>query len=223
MLSEKNDVNVGVNGMLGNDVIDDSKASSYAINVQAAYSPVNHIGVMVGYNGYGYDVKHPDEDDGRVDAYASLFEAGVGGYYPIIHTASGLKLVADAYAGYGGGTLKSDVNMNMFRLFLQPGINLHTNYFDVGVQNRLVGVKFSHLDAKGRSEAYLKEHGLQDITDGRTFFYEPAVTLRGGYKLIKLQVQQVWSIPVEGTYWNYDPHLTTIGLFLSIDDFFRSK
>lgn len=224
MLSEQHDANIVVNGSWGDDDVNGSVAKSHVINVQGAYSPLPYFGIIGGYTGFGYNIQNdPDPQTGRVDASAHLLEIGVGGYYPVYRMGTSMSLIADAYAGFGGGNLNSDVNMGVNRLFVQPGFSLRTPYGDVGVHARLSGLKFGSFDANGRSEEYINEQNLAGITDGRTYFVEPAVTIRGGYKFIKIQLQHVWSAPTKTIPWNHNDNLTTIGLFFSIDDLMRHK
>ena len=224
MLTEKNDVNVVVNGTWGDDEVNGSRANNHVVNVQAAYSPVDYVGVIGGYSGYRYKIQNdPDPGSGRVDASASLLEIGVGGYYPVYRIREGMTLIADAYAGFGGGSLKSDINLDVNRLFVQPGFSLRTPFADLGLHGRFSAMKFSNLDPKGMPESYLQERNLTDIDNERTFFFEPALTLRGGYKFIKFQFQHVWSNPMKDIAWNHSDNITTIGLYFSVDDLMRFR
>lgn len=223
MLAEKNDANITVNGMSGDDEVNGSRASSYVVNVQAAYSPIDYMGIMAGYTGYNYDVKNdPNPETGRVDASANLVELGLGGYYPVHRFWDRQAvLVVDTYVGFGTGKLQSDVNMDVNRLFVQPGFSLRTPYFDVGLHGRYSSLKFSNFDTNNQPDSYLERQGLMGIEDKRHSFFEPAVTFRGGYKFVKIQLQHVWSAPVGQKDWPHNDNLTTLGVFFSIDDLIR--
>lgn len=223
MLKEKNDLKIGINGNFGQEDFDNNESFSSVVNFNAAYSPVKHLGIMTSFTNYRYNLDEENAASGEVDAHATLFEAGVGGYYPVVENEKGLKLVADTYIGYGGGKLKSDVNMNFDRIFIQPGINLTFPFFDVGLAGRFSGIKYKNFNNNGMSQDYLDEKRLLNITDKRHFFFEPALTLRGGYKFIKAQFQVVKSVAFENVGWNYDDNMVTLGIQFSIEEFMNLK
>lgn len=218
MLGKRHDANVTVS-------VDEWSESS-TFNVQAAYSPVDYLGIIGGWSNFNYRAPTPEPEAGDVNAHARLLEIGAGGYYPVFKNGRGLELIADAYAGYGGGALESDVDMNFSRVFIQPGFNLSTPYFDAGFHTRFVGIKYRDFDDNGRGEDYIRQQGLAGITDGRHYFFEPALTLRGGYKFVKLQAQLVGTVPLGQVDWHYNETHLTLGLYFSIDDlltFTRSR
>lgn len=210
MLSKKNDANVTASA--------DWSSESGTFNLQAAYSPADYVGIIGGWSNYIYQAPTPEPEKGDVNAHARLLEIGAGGYYPVFNNDRGLALIADTYVGYGGGVLTSDVNMDFSRLFIQPGFNLSTRYFDAGIQTRFVGIKYRNFDDNGRGEDYIRQQGLEQITDTRHFFFEPALTLRGGYKFVKLQFQLVATVPMGQIDWHYNETHGTLGLYFSIDD-----
>ena len=218
MLGKQHDVNISASA--------DRWSESPTFNLQAAYSPAPHIGVIGGWSNFSFRTSDPRPEEGNVNAHASLLEIGAGGYYPIFNTDRGLELTVDTYVGYGGGSLKSDVNMDFSRTYIQPGFNLSTSYFDAGIHTRFSGIKYRNFDSNGYDEEYIRQQHLEGITDRRHYFFEPALTLRGGYKFIKLQAQFVATVPMGQIDWNYNESQLTLGLYFSIDDlmnFVRSR
>lgn len=218
MLSKQHDANVTAS-------VDDW-SESRTFNLQAAYSPVNYVGIIGGWSNFNYRTTSPEPEKGDVNAHARLLEIGAGGYYPVFNNGRGLELIADTYVGYGGGALNSDVNMDFSRTFIQPGFNLSTPYFDAGVHARFSGIKYRNFDSNGRDEEYIRRQGLEGITDTRHYFFEPTLTLRGGYKFVKLQAQLVGVVPLGQVDWHYNESQFTLGLYFSIDDlmdFVRSR
>ncbi len=223
MLKDKNDANLAVNGRLGTGSADNNRDYSSVFNFHGAYSPVKYLGLMTTLSTYNYSMANEDPSTGDVDAYAMLFEGGVGGYYPIFERSNGLALIADTYVGYGGGRLNSDVNMRFNRTFIQPGIHLRFSFVDVGIALRYSGIKYTNFDANGMSEEYIENQGLTNITDGRKSFFEPAFTIRGGYKFIKGQFQIVGATPMHEDKWKSNKSLVTFGVFFSIDELIKFK
>ncbi len=195
---------------------------SYFFDVQAAFSPLKHLGFIGNYSTYAY---RPDDIDyvaGHVDADAHLAEAGVGTY--IVGGKGKAKMVADIYVGGGAGRVKSDVDMNVTRLFLQPGIAMRHPAVDVGFNMRISNVKYSDLDDNGRGIGYLTDQNLFDpqrnrrIDEGSYFFVEPAFTVRTGYRFIKAQFQWVLAAELSNVRWNYNGGRFTVGLHFSLED-----
>lgn len=199
--------------------------SSTFANVQGAVSPVNHLAFMLNYSSYRYTTDRPDTASGNVNASAHLLEGAIGGYY-----AKGrkFKLVADCFVGYGAGPIWSDVNMNVDRFFVQPGIGVRSPAFDAAFNLRISTVNYSHFSS-GRSVSYLQDHDLIDNNgtriDGRTYtFAEPSFTVRGGYKFLKIQMQAVLAQDLnDDVHWHYNAFMYTLGLYFSLEDALKAR
>jgi hypothetical protein len=193
-------------------------------NLQAAVSPVNHLAILVDYSSYNYHTNNPD-NNGNVNASAHLLEGAVGGYY-----AKGrkFKLVTDLYVGYGAGPIWSDVNMNIDRFYVQPGIGVRSPWFDAAFNLRICDVNYSHFNANGHDDTYLRDHSLLDTggvrIDGRSYaFLEPAFTVRGGYRFLKFQLQTVLAGEASNVPWHYNGFMFTAGIFFSLEDALRAQ
>ena len=200
--------------------------NSTFVNLQAAVSPINHLAFMVNYSTYRYTTDRADTGSGNVNASAHLLEGAIGGYY-----AKGrkFKFVADCFVGYGAGPIWSDVNMNVDRFFVQPGVGVRSPAFDAAFNLRISTVNYSHFNANGHGVDYLQDHSLIDGNgtriDGRTYtFAEPSFTVRGGYKFLKIQMQAVLSQDVNNnTPWHYNAFMYTVGLYFSLEDALKAR
>jgi hypothetical protein len=193
-----------------------------AMNVQAAYSPVNHLGIIGGISTYSFKADNPDPATGNVDASAHLGEIGAG-YYFTTNAGRNVRFIYDIYGGAGFGAMKSDVNMNALRLFLQPGIGLRTHWFDCSFNLRICDLSYSNLNPNGHDNAYLQQQNLIDPTGKRIdkthyLFAEPALTLRGGYKFIKFQAQYILSAALSDVPWRYSGNAVNFGLNFQLED-----
>ena len=226
-LSDAGDVHVVANGSFGYDEVNDTKSRTRVLNLQAAASPVNHLGIIAGYTNYIYHIReNPDPASGKVNASAHLWELGAGGYYTAAENRRGMKLVTDIYAGLGTGGLKSDVAADATRYFLQPGIGLKGPYFDAFFNLRFSAIKYRNFDALGRDEQYLKNKNLVNYEgqriDGQTYvFVEPAFTVRGGYRFIKCQMQLTLSQALSNVDWNHNEALFTVGIYFGLEELLR--
>ncbi len=222
MLSDQGDVHVVMNGSFGNETVNSSNSTNHVINIQAAGSPVKHLGIIGGFTNYDFTVtSNPDRAAGRVNARANLAEIGVGTYMEFLERTDGRKLLADVYGGTGIATIKSDVNMDAMRYFLQPGFTFRSHYFDASFNMRFSGVKYSNFDANGYNDDYLRSKNLISengrIDDRLHVFAEPSVTLRGGYKFIKAQLQWTLASSLSSVPWNYNGSLFTVGFAFDME------
>lgn len=208
-------------GSLGNGDDNTTDESTSFFDIQAAFSPIKHLGIIGNYSTYRYNTLNPDFASGRVNAHAHLLEGGVGTYYALGERK--VKFVMDIYAGGGAGKLSSDVDMDITRYFLQPGIGLTSPWFDFSFNPRVTRVVYANLDANGRDLSYLESQGLVDIygtaiTNGGHTFFEPSFTIRTGYKFAKVQFQGAFATPVDVKAWRHNGARFTVGFYLNIED-----
>lgn len=205
-------------GSIGNGDDKDDQDRTYFTDLQLGFSPINHLGVVGSYSTYAY---RPYDLTGT-PADGHIVEGGIGGYGAFGKRKA--KLVVDLYAGGGGGVLTSDVDMKLRKLYLQPGIGMRSNYFDAVINLRFSNIKYSDLDPKGHDVSYLIDHKLIDtfnnrrIDQGSITFYEPGVTLRAGYKFVKVQLQAAFALPITPISWHYNGIRYTVGLHFNLED-----
>ena len=220
LLTKAGDVHIDANGSFNSETVNNTTNNMSIVDIKASGSPVNHVGFMGGYSSYNYTTTTPDYSSGNVNAKANLAEIGIGGYY-----ATGgkkIKMVVDLYGGVGFGNIKSDIEANVTRAFIQPGIGMRSPWFDVAFVPRIVNLKYSNFNDLGRSDAYLQENGLRNQygqIDGGTFtFFEPSITMRAGYKFAKVQFQYVLSVPTTAIQWYNSPGRLSVGLYFTLED-----
>lgn len=191
---------------------------SYCTDLQLAYSPVNHLGILANYSTYAF--RPYDKNVAKADAY--LLEAAAGGY--VVPGKGKRKLIADLYIGGGAGQLRSDVDMRLRKFFVQPGIGVRGRIVDMVFNFRFSNIRYADLNVKGHDLTYLNDHHLVDTTSGRNIdngtytFFEPGVTLRTGYKFVKAQFQAAFAAPVSVVSWHYNGLRFTFGLHLNLED-----
>lgn len=196
----------------------DGDASIY--DLQFAFSPLEHLGILAGYSSYSYKPENPYSTY-DVDLKAHLFELG-GGYYHNIDK-EGL-FVFDIYSGAGAGALNSDVYMKAFRWFMQPGIGVRTSIVEFSFNWRLCNLRYYDLNDNFNGINYLQSQNLADasgqsINNKSYLFSEPAFTLRIGYKGIKWENQLVFAKALSNVPWQYNDGLLRTGLSFTINGF----
>jgi len=192
-------------------------------DMQAAYSPINHLGIIGNFSTFSYKANDADVSSGNVDAYAHLAELGAGYYYAM---GDRRKAVFEIYGGAGGGAMQSDINMNFFRSFIQPGIGFRTHYFEFSFNIRLSDIRYYNLNTNGHDSTYLQQQNLtygnnRSIDNTNYIFAEPSITLRGGYKFIKFQTQYVVTSPLTYVPWRYYNTLINFGFSFELEELLK--
>jgi hypothetical protein len=175
---------------------------SNSIEIQAAYAATDKIGVIANYmHAKGGEII--DRNYGK----GNYFEGGAGYYKPIEKYG-----VFEIYGGLGGGSeyheysefryndntgVYSDVydgnaELSLIKLFIQPSFGFTYNICDVAVSARFCRVSFTGVENQVSPEHY-EYDDLNTLSNKSHLYLEPAITLRAGWKNIKVQFQASYS------------------------------
>lgn len=198
------------------------KVNADANNLQFAAALTDHFAIMA--NGFYKSYK----GDNNYLHRGGLGELGLG-YFK---TFSNDNFVFEAYGGAGMGNVRKTQNFNdslgnaytgrfdanAGRFFVQPGVGYVNKFFDLALTQRVSFVKYNHFSSSNYPDAELKKDYLynNEITKNTYIFAEPAVTVRGGYKFIKLQFQYGLTVNVGGQNIRHADNFSSIGLVIDI-------
>lgn len=201
---------------------------SRGLNLQTAFSPLNHLGFMLNYHflsaKYSYEGSWWSSlysDEGEVKR--NFFEVGMG-YYTKVQE----KSVFEVYGGVGWGSAKFEnygtyyYNYNRIRgkvtdnrYFLQPAFGwIFNEHLELAISNRFCLLYYKDLTVDGGIEIELDE--LLNVNDNPLFLIEPAVTFRVGGENIKFQYQVCLSNYIGNYTGYYDPLAMSFALFFRI-------
>ena len=178
------------------------------IEVQSAYSITNNVGVMV--NGF---VVQPQE--GSEWGKGNLIEAGIGFFKPL-----GKNFVFETYGGFGQGSVTNkyrigESTFKFSRYFVQPSIGFTTPWFDIAASVRICELSYLQLDNNNTNS--LDKAELDYIKDNKTsLLFEPALTIRGGWKYIKGQMQVGLSQNLTNPDFQQEEFNVNIGVYFTI-------
>ena len=166
--------------------------------MQGAYAITNNLAVTAGLSFYR---KGSDADDFDYDGI-NYGEAAVGYYRPLnglfiaeVYGGTGISSQHHKFADIGHADAKSA------KFFVQPNIGLSIPLLDVAISTRLSNINYFGIDnqvntASGSSWA-MQDYANVEYLRNRTFLLlEPALTIRTGWKWLKLQYQlaYVWQL-----------------------------
>lgn len=195
--------------------------SADGVGAKAAYAVSPHVGIMAGFNGYLSDSKSDSTSYGS----GGFFEAGAGYYTPVSE-----RFVFETYGLLGFGRMKNNfpksvvqhpgtdgkINANLLSMAIQPSFGYKSKYFEAAFSTKAAFITYSNIggnlierngdqSAEGNQQSYLK-------ANKSNFMIEPAITLRGGWDFLKLQLQAGKSLNISHPNFPQDEGWMSIGL-----------
>lgn len=196
--------------------------------VQSAYSVTNNFAVMINFMS-AKDLDNSKDSWGK----GNYLDGAIGYYKPL-----GKSRVFEIYGGVGGSKQHHQYRNMIFdplppttynydggtsdlsftKIFIQPSMGLTFNGFDVAFSTRFCRLSFNKID--NRIDKLLNEDEfkyLNTIAQNRKFlFFEPALTIRGGWENLKVQLQGATASYLNNHKWYFDEFHISIGLYVAI-------
>lgn len=202
LISEKGETNLTLSGN-GNQV-----------EFQGAYGIAENIAIQA--NGGLFIPSNLDNGDGGSGRF---IEVGGGYFNPISE-----NWVFETYGILGLGSFENhlpstkndhpqttgEISANILRIGIQPNFGYKSKYFSAAVSSRIVNLSYNNI--KG-DLIFAGENQLNYLKDNSSnFLIEPALTVRGGFEKVKLQVQYGYSLNLSHSDFKQDNSFLTIGL-----------
>lgn len=195
---------------------------SSSVEIQGAYAVTDHIGIALNaMTSWGGSVEGHNYGRGK------YIDAAVGYYQPVLK-----KIVLETYAGVGNGYQKhaySDyydyqngwARLSYNKIYLQPSVGISLAHcFDAAVSARLALVNFYNVSYY--TEDQFHRDDLNYLENNAHIMFEPAFTLRGGWKYFKIQTQLSLIEPLNDVDYSYvEPFQVSMGLYISLGKRFR--
>jgi len=197
--------------------IEDKDLSSYydsegGFNAQFAAAVDSSVAIISSL----YTLKAGSDSEWKIKG--SYFEAGVG----LFKHGEVSKLTGELFAGIGFGSMKNsydfkNIDANYLKFFIQPSGGFSSKVLDMAFTPRIGLVTYTKYNNN------VEEPLVDDFFSEKktTFVFEPGITIRMGYKNVKLQYQFNYStFHYKGTD-EFDPVSNMVGsfnLFILISD-----
>jgi hypothetical protein len=194
-------------------------------DLQAAVAVSDHIGIIA--NGFYRNYK----SDNNYNHFGGLGEAGIG------YLMNRENLMMETYVGGGVGkvhkeqqftnpdnsTYMANFDANAVKAFVQSNLGVRSKYVDVALTPKFSFVKYSNFSSTNYSDDQLRDDYLNNnrLTNPLYVFAEPAITVRGGYKFIKLQAQYGVTINLSGQSIRKTPDFASLGLVIDIAKWYK--
>jgi hypothetical protein len=105
---------------------------------------------------------------------------------------------------------QGDISASVLRYGIQPNFGYKSNNFSAALSSRVVNLTYSNIEGDLIFDGVDQVNYLKD--NSSNFLIEPALTLRGGFEKIKLQLQYGYSINLSNNDFTQDKSYLTLGL-----------
>lgn len=217
LFKEKNEARLSVSGITGDDF--------GGVEVQAAYSPMDHLGIIGNFmHGGGGQAGFTDRN-----GKGSLGELGFG------YFTSKSNFVFEVYGGGGGGYVKNTYNdgtyrgssrFSVMRAFVQPNVGFSHDIVDVAFSTRLCYLNYNSLRTTDPGVMSPNEWIMIGNVAGNpdNFLIEPALMLTLGWRYVKVQAKTTYSVNLSDNGIPMKPMTFSMGLQFSFAErFFPHK
>jgi hypothetical protein len=184
--------------------------------LQGAFAVAEDITLML--NAAAFDRRDDEQGDG---GQGGLVEFGVGYQRPLDeHFQVGI------FGLVGGGDVENHfpstvaanpgtsgvLEANLTRFGVQPVIGWRSTYFEAAASLRVLGLRYSGVSG---SLVFAGEDQVQLLNSQKDHtLLEPALTVRGGFPTVKLQLQLGWSVNKSHANFRQDEgHLTAAVIY----------
>ncbi|MBL4655598.1 MAG: hypothetical protein JKY33_07235 [Bacteroidia bacterium] len=178
------------------------------MEIQGAYAITDKIALSA--NGF---MAHAEDDNSPKSGRGSFLEIGPGYYKPL-----NKHFVFETYTGIGAGKVynryrdRSISTVNFLRYFVQPSIGFTSKVFDAALSSRICGLYYYSV----HSNSIENSESLFALQYALPLLIEPALTIRLGWKNVKIQGQFGVSIILNDPEFDYDEHNLNLGLYIGI-------
>jgi hypothetical protein len=198
---------------------------SSSIEVQSAYSLTRNIGISANFL-TAWGGEPPDKSYGK----GYYFDGALGYFKPL-----GKYSIFEIYGGIGGcgqhhqyvsqlynqssGIYYQSLgtsDLSFVRSFVQPSFGVTFTYLDAAFSARISRLSFTNIDNHIYGNQDLSDE-LYNLSGKSHFFLEPAITLRAGWDVVKLQFQASYSkyLNKPEAYFGEEYHIG-FGIILSL-------
>ncbi|MDD2983249.1 MAG: hypothetical protein PHQ74_07670 [Crocinitomicaceae bacterium] len=204
LLSEKGEIDLTLAG------------SGEKVEFQGAYAVTEHLGLKA--NGGLFIPANLDNGNG---GSGKFIELGAG-YFTKINQSE--NWIFETYGIVGIGSMENHlpstltdyptstgkIAANLLRIGIQPNIGYKTDYFTIALSSRFVHLSYDkingdlYFDNKQQTD-YLRDHASNILI-------EPALTIKGGFERIKLQLQYGYSFNVTDINFRQEQPFVSLGL-----------
>jgi len=185
-------------------------------DIQTAYSITNNLAVMTNFmSGHG----EGNSEFGR----GKYIDGAIGYYKPL-----GKFCILEVYGGIGRSNQhhqysgSSTADLSFTKIFTQPSFGLTFKAFDIAISTRFSKLSFNNINNQIRRNVYDYRDVNAIMQNKNSYLFEPALTIRGGWKYLKLQLQASFTKNLTHPDLSFETSALSIGLYFTIAKRYRT-
>jgi len=182
--------------------------------IQLAYSITKNIAVMTNLM-FANGGKSSSDNWGKGNYYEGAF-----GYYKPLNNFC----VIECYMGYGNSTQQhhyqisgndaGTANLSFEKLFIQPNIGVSFRGLDFALSARISRVSF--YDIMNNATDYYKLDIDAIAVNKMSYLFEPAITIRFGWKNFKFQFQSSSTKNMSHSHLRFEKSNSNLGVYVTL-------
>lgn len=203
LLSEAGETNLTVAG------------NSDQVEFQGAYAVSDHFALMADGGLF-----IPGDDENGSGGSGKFLEIGAGYLKPL---AGNWVFETYGLAGFGNfenhfrfdspgptNPTVGDISASLFRWGVQPNFGYKSRYFSAAISSRLVNLIYHNIEG---DLIFENVDQIEFLSDNKSYLLaEPALTIRGGFEKVKLQLQFGVSYNITDPEFSQETSFITVGL-----------
>jgi len=196
--------------------------NSSSTDIQAAYAVTKNLGIMTDFmfsnGGYFYE---------RNVAKLTYFDGAIGYFKPfgefwVFETYAGLGTSSQRHEYYSGDYQGKSL-LKFSKTFFQPSLGITLNAFDIALTTGFSRMNFTRVENSATpGSAYYND--LEMINQDRiSTLFEPAFTVRAGWKAVKAQLQYVYTFNLTNPDLPFEYSKVSLGIYVSLSKKYLSQ
>lgn len=212
LFTEKNEFNVSIARGGG--------SISSGTDVQTAISLTGNFAVMANYMSSNYSFKDPGDEN---VAKLNNFEGAAGYFKPFSRF-----WVFEIFGGLGAGsehheyyafpeyTYRGKADMKFIKSFVQPSLGMTFNAMDIALTSGFTRLKFNNINNYIDPNSQYYDEVESIAVNRESYLFEPAITVRTGWKFVKMQFQYLRSFNLTNDNLIFEPGKVSLGVCFSL-------
>jgi len=198
------------------------------LEVQGAYSVTGNFGIMTNFM-----AAKGIENSAESWAKGTYLDAAIGYYEPLLKSG-----VFEIYGGVGGSKQHHQYRSKIYdpsnpahnnfnagtsdesfiKIFIQPSIGMTFKGFEFAFSTRFNRLSFNKMENKIdiTSNKYEFDKLYATARHKNFLFFEPALTIRGGWQYLKVQLQGATASYLNNEHYQFDQFHISVGLNVAI-------
>jgi hypothetical protein len=184
--------------------------------LQAAYSVTDHCALICNFM-----AAKGGKDTSKSWAKGQYIDAAIGYYKPFqrfcVFEIYGGAGISNQHHQYENNNIDNGfADLSFAKIFIQPAVGITFSYFDIALSTRICRLSFykTYSQINTHNSSYDDFYAIGHSTD--SYLIEPALTFRGSWKTVKIQLQFSLSQNLNNPDLKFEKSNVSLGLHFAL-------